>query len=148
MLKPLTKKQGIFCRVYHESGGDAGQAVRVAGYKYVPGREGDQGNAMLKIPHIAERIRMIGLGAADKTEETVASVARDLDKLVAEAVERGQIGAAVSATMGKAKLLGLVIERKQVAVGLTVQDIRQQLFGDLIDEPDLIEAQPTVEDES
>jgi hypothetical protein len=51
---------------------------------------------------------------AERAEVTVASLIADLDEDRKLARGAGQASAAVSATMAKAKLLGLVIDRKEV----------------------------------
>lgn len=51
--------------------------------------------------------------AAAKAETTVADIARQLDEDRAKAAELGQAGAMVSASLGKAKVLGLIVDRQE-----------------------------------
>ena len=56
---------------------------------------------------------LLGL-AADKALVTIESIARQLDEDRQLAFSQGQAGAAVSATLGKAKLYGLVTDRHEI----------------------------------
>lgn len=62
---------------------------------------------------IAERVAELQSSAAAKTECTIADIAKQLDedRTLAHTVE--QAGAAVSATMGKAKLFGLIKDKHE-----------------------------------
>jgi hypothetical protein len=64
-------------------------------------------------PQVQARIAELQARAAEKAEVTVADIARQLDADREFAREQGQGAAAISATLGKAKLLGLMPERHE-----------------------------------
>jgi len=61
---------------------------------------------------IAARLSTLRERAVQKTLVTVESVAKELEEARNLAMEIAQPGAAVSAAMGKAKLYGLIIDKK------------------------------------
>jgi phage terminase small subunit len=63
---------------------------------------------------VAARVKELQQRGAERAEVTVASLIADLDEDRKLARGAGQASAAVAATMAKAKLLGLVIDRKEV----------------------------------
>lgn len=63
--------------------------------------------------NVQARIAELQSRAAEKAVTTVEDIARQLDEDRAFARENGAAAAAVSATMGKAKVLGLVIEKSE-----------------------------------
>lgn len=80
-----------------------------AGFKggeAVASRAAKREDVRARIDEILER-------AAKRAEVTVADIARQLDEDRAFAVKCNQAGAAVSASLGKAKVLGLIIERQE-----------------------------------
>jgi hypothetical protein len=63
---------------------------------------------------IAARVAEIQYGGAARAEVTIASVLGELEEARTFAKEKSNPSAMVSATMGKAKILGLVIDRREV----------------------------------
>jgi len=63
---------------------------------------------------VAGRVAELLAKAADRTVVTVELIAKQLDEDRALAHQEGQSGAAVSASMGKAKLFGLLIDKAEV----------------------------------
>jgi hypothetical protein len=63
---------------------------------------------------IAKRVAEIQNKAAERTVVTVESILRDLEEDRAFARENGSASAAVTATMGKAKIAGLIIDKAEV----------------------------------
>jgi hypothetical protein len=90
-------------------GKSQGQAYRDAGY------EGDETAAcrLSKNVKVRDRIEELKARAAARVEVTVADIARQLDEDREFAKECGQAGAAVSASLGKAKVLGLIVDRQE-----------------------------------
>ena len=90
-------------------GKSASAAYREAGYKH---NEGNcirlKGNERVQA-RVAELIER----AAIKTEVTVESLTKELEEARQVAVEIKQPGAAVAAVMGKAKLAGLIVEKRE-----------------------------------
>jgi hypothetical protein len=91
-------------------GKTADEAYAVAGYK--PNR----GNATtLKANQsIIKRLRELQDARTERTLVTVDSLTDELEEARAMALSEKQSSAAVAATMGKAKLHGLVIDKKQL----------------------------------
>jgi phage terminase small subunit len=90
-------------------GKSQGDAYRAAGYT------GDITAAcrLSKNVKVAARIDELKQRAAARAEVTVADIARQLDEDRAFAKKCNQAGAAVSASLGKAKVLGLIKERHE-----------------------------------
>lgn len=65
-------------------------------------------------PDVQARVAELLQRAATKAEVTVADIARQLDEDREEAKKLGQAGAMVSASLGKAKVLGLVVEKREL----------------------------------
>lgn len=66
-----------------------------------------------KKEHILQRVAELQAVAAQKAEVTVESIAAQLDEDRALAHKKGQAGAAVSASMAKAKLFGLGVDKRE-----------------------------------
>ena len=92
------------------SGKSATEAYERAGYAK------NSGNCIrLKANEsVATRLAELQHGGAERAVVTVASLVADLedDRQLARAL--GQLGPAVSASMGKARILGLIIDRREV----------------------------------
>lgn len=90
-------------------GKSATEAYAAAGYSP------DDGNATRLTGNDRVRARLAELQsrAAEKAVVTAEDIARQLDEDRQFARENGAAAAAVSATMGKAKVLGLVIEKAE-----------------------------------
>lgn len=96
----------LFCQEV-ATGKDASQAYVAAGFK------ANRGNAstLRSKPHIQARIEEILAGAAERAEVTIYDIAKQLDEDRQFARELEVPSAAISATMGKAKVLGLLTDR-------------------------------------
>lgn len=92
------------------TGMTADDAYRDAGFK------ANRGNAAtLKANQsISKRVAEIQGRAAERAAVTIQSLTDELEQSREGAAESGQFAAAVSATMGKAKLHGLLIDKKQL----------------------------------
>jgi len=90
-------------------GATADEAYQLAGYK------ANRGNAStLKANQIvADRVAEILAAGAERAEITVHDIAAQLDEDRAFAREKVAPAAAIQATMGKAKVLGLLVERME-----------------------------------
>lgn len=90
-------------------GKTADEAYVIAGYKK------NDGNAVrLKgNERILARVSDIQSLAADKTVVTIESLTTELELARAQAMAQGQNAAAVSASMGKAKLHGFLVEKRE-----------------------------------
>jgi phage terminase small subunit len=78
---------------------------------------------------ICERVADIQGRAAVRAELTLADIIDELEEArqIALSADTPQSGAAVTASMGKAKLLGLVVDRSEVKSEVEVTDARERL---------------------
>ena len=92
------------------AGHSAAEAYERAGYKP------NYGNCIrLKgNERVAARVAEIQYAGAAQAEVSIASVLAELETARLLALKHGQASAAVAATMGKAKILGLIIDRREV----------------------------------
>lgn len=86
-------------------------AYRAAGYK----GSRPAASQIINREDIQARVAELLQRAAVRAETTVADIARQLDEDREKAAELGQAGAMVSASMGKAKVLGLIVDRQELS---------------------------------
>ena len=109
-------------------GKTAGEAYVLAGYKANDGNAIRlKGNERL----LARVQELLGRSAA-RAEATVASILNELEEARKLAAEINQPSAAVAATLGKAKVAGLIVDRKEVGhehtiVALSPEEVRMKL---------------------
>src|SRR6516162_2386899 len=89
---------------------------------------------LFKNAQVQRRIREISAMAAKRNEVTEDSLIGELEQARIAALEAQQASAAVAATMGKAKVCGLLVERKETGKpgdvdNMTVEELRQYLSG-------------------
>jgi phage terminase small subunit len=121
--KPFTKKQQAFIQhyVYHDLTNT--EAAHRAGYSnprqiaYVLLHDPRYMNVQMKIRELQE--------AQQKKYEI--TFARDLQMIRDRAVEDGSYGAAVTAELGRAKLAGLMVEKKEIKHGRIDQMDRSEV---------------------
>ena len=106
----LTAKQEAFCLAYMETG-NATEAYRRAysTENMKPATINRSAKDVLDNPNISARLKSLRAPVIEKVKLTVEDLLRELEEARKVALEcpTPQSGAAVSATMGKAKLLGL-----------------------------------------
>lgn len=104
----LTQKQEAFCIAYMETG-NASEAYRrsydVDGMK--PATINRAAKEVMDNPNIAARLAELRAPIIEKAQLTVEDLLRELEEARSLAIDTETPSAAVSATMGKAKLLGL-----------------------------------------
>ena len=138
--KPFTKKQQAFIQhyVYHDLTNT--EAAHRAGYSnprqiaYVLLNDPRYMNVQMKIRELQE-------AQQKKYEITFEKVARDLQMIRDRAVEDGSYGAAVTAELGRAKLAGLMVEKKEIKHGRIDQMNRSEVearLNALLDKNQLI----------
>lgn len=114
-MSNLTQKQEAFCLAYIETG-NASEAYRRA-YD-ADGMKGATINrnakALLENNKIATRLSTLRECAVQHTMVTVQSLTEELEEARALALREGQSAAAVSASMGKAKLHGLLVDKAEL----------------------------------
>lgn len=111
----LTPKQEAFVRFYIETG-NASEAYRRA---YDAANMKDEAVhvaacKLLKNPKVALRLEQHHKRQQARHDITIESLTRELDEDREGARASGQYSAAISAVMGKAKLHGLIVDKKQV----------------------------------
>jgi len=109
MAKALTQKQENFCRLFVELGNQS-EAYRQS-YNSNAKHESvnQEASRMMALPHIASRVEELRRDIAMAHNITVESLLSELEeaRTIALTCETPQSSAAVTATMGKAKLCGL-----------------------------------------
>ena len=113
----LTIKQEKFCMVYIETG-NASEAYRQA-YNCENMKEATiNRNAKMMIDDnkISTRVKELKSGHTKRHELTIDDLVKQLEEArkVALTLENPQCSAAISATMGTAKLLGLVVDKNEI----------------------------------
>lgn len=113
----LTPKQEKFCQVYIETG-NASEAYRQAynASRTKPEVVAVKASQMLANGKVAVRIDALRALHQKRHEITVDDLVAELEEARKLAFETEKAAAAVQATMGKAKLLGLVIEKQETNV--------------------------------
>lgn len=124
MGEGLTPKQEAFALAYVETGIGA-EAYRRAydvGENTKPETVWVKASEVLSNGKVAARVMELQAQAAERTLVTVASITEELEKarLHAMADEKGA-SAAVSASMGKAKVHGLLVEKQEHSGGITLK---------------------------
>ena len=112
----LTIKQEAFARAYVETG-NASEAYRRAYNAENMKQESIAVNASKTLAHanVALMVQQLKDKATERHEITVDSLVNELEeaRLAALGAENPQSAAAVAATMGKAKILGFIVEKNE-----------------------------------
>ena len=113
----LTPKQAAFCCAYIETG-NASEAYRQSynTAKMKPETVNRTAKQLLDNRKIAARLDELREEHAKRHEITVDTLVAELEEARKLAFETDKAAAAVSATMGKAKLLGLVVEKQETNI--------------------------------
>jgi phage terminase small subunit len=114
--RPLTKKQQKFVQLYVYHDLTNTECAHRAGYSH-PAQVASMLLHDPRYAHIQEKVRELQEGEQKKFEITYEKVARDLLEIRNSAMEDGSYGAAVTAEMGRAKLAGLLVDKKEIRLG-------------------------------
>lgn len=118
-------------------GMSATEAYAAAGYK---GDRKAASNLWTKVD-VKDRVTELQSKSVKKVEITVDSLASELEEARAMALKEKQTSAAVSATMGKAKLFGLGVEHRRMSGTIQIVNITIEHLSVLTrDELTLLEA--------
>ena len=128
---PLSKKQQKFIQLYVYEDLTNTECAHRAGYAF-PSSSSTQLLRNPKFTHVQEKIQQLQEGEQTKYEITFEKVARDLKTIRDAAVEEGKYSAAVQAELGRAKLAGLMVERKEIKHGLIDQMDRSEVEARLM----------------
>lgn len=88
------------------------EAGIAAGYK--PNGKGGNLSTLANSPSVKARVAELLAGGAKRAEVTIASMFVELEEARQIAAEQKQASAMVAATMGKAKLAGLLVDRTEL----------------------------------
>ena len=133
-LKPIAPKRARFVAEYLIDRNATQAAIR-AGYSEKTATM--QGSRLLRYDNVQAAVERGEAEIAASLAITVEGVAAQLDEDRALALANNQAGAAVSASMGKAKLAGLLVDRQDVTGTVSVERIER-----LIVDPQVIEHEP------
>ena len=125
-LRRLTKKQQKFVQLYVHNDLTNTECAHRAGYAY-PAQSASMLLNDSRFLHIQETIKDLQEGYQKKYEITFEKVARDLQMIRDAAVEDGKFSAAVQAELGRAKLAGLMVEKKEIKHGRIDQMDRDEV---------------------
>jgi hypothetical protein len=109
-LDPVRER---FVQEYHATG-NASEALRRANPKAKKWKENSlnvEASRMLSEPKVSLRLEELQAEAARRHGTTIDSLTEELEAARDGAMSTGQFSAAISATLGKAKLLGLVKDK-------------------------------------
>lgn len=113
----LTIKQEAFARSYVETG-NASEAYRRAfdAGDMKPGVVANKASALLKHDEIRVMVDQLKAKAVERLEITIDDLVRELEeaRIAAGSTDKPQAAAMVAATLGKAKLLGLITDKQEL----------------------------------
>jgi hypothetical protein len=114
MGSKLTPKQERFCQAYVETGNGAEAYRQAYDTKAKAQVCADKAWHLLGRVDIRLRVEALRAQVAKRHEVTVESILAELEQTRAFAMSKGQTAAAVQASMGKAKLAGLIVDKAEV----------------------------------
>ncbi|MBH1851922.1 terminase small subunit [Stenotrophomonas maltophilia] len=124
----LTPKQQRFVQEYLQDHNGTQAAIRT-GYSAKTAKQ--QGSRLLADPRIQAAVRAGQKKVAKKAEVTVDSLMAELEQARKLALKEGQASAAVTATMGKGKLAGLLVEKHKHSGAIGTYDLKNLSDDDL-----------------
>ena len=118
--KPLTQFQEAFCLQFIKSGNasDAIRAVSPNSKDWTRSALWVTASKMMAKPNVDLRISELREKSAERAVVLVQSIADELDKGIEQAYLTNQMSAYVTGVMGKAKLFGLLTNKKETSPGL------------------------------
>ena len=134
----LTLKQEAFCQAYIENGGNASEAYRAAydAKKMKPEVVNVKACELLKDGKVSVRVAELRAAIEKRHEITIDDLIEELEEARSQAVSQNvpQLSVAVSATMGKAKMLGFLSDKIELrgSVGFDKAPV-EELTGALND---------------
>lgn len=125
---PLTPKQQRFVQEYLKDHNGTQAAIRT-GYSERTAKQ--QGSGLLTNAHVQAAVRAGQKKVARKNEVTVDSLMAELEQARKLALKEKQASAAVTATMGKGKLAGLLVEKHKHSGAIGTYDLKNLSDDDL-----------------
>ena len=132
-MATLTQKQENFCAAYIECGGGSESYRRAYNAERMKSETiANEASKLLQNPDITVRIGQLRNQAQQRHQITVGDLINELEevRIIAMKGEKPQCGAAVNATMGKAKLLGY-LDVKQESAEVDMAKLVSQLIDKL-----------------
>jgi len=116
-MAKLTDKQEAACQAYIECGGNQSEAYRRAydAENMSPESVWQEASRLFALPHVASRVLELQAIHAERHNVTVDSITKELDAAKDLAFTEKQPAAMTGAIMGKAKIHGLVTDKKELA---------------------------------
>lgn len=124
----LTPKQQRFVQEYLQDHNGTQAAIRT-GYSAKTAKQ--QGSRLLADPRVQAAVRAGQKKVAKKAEVTVDSLMAELEQARKLALKEKQASAAVTATMGKGKLAGLLVEKHKHSGAVGTYDLKNLSDDDL-----------------
>ncbi len=125
---PLTPKQQRFVQEYLKDHNGTQAAIRT-GYSEKTAKQ--QGSRLLTNADVQAAVRAGQKKVARKNEVTVDSLMAELEQARKLALKEKQASAAVTATMGKGKLAGLLVEKHKHSGAIGAYDLKNLSDDDL-----------------
>ena len=147
--RQLTPKQEKFAQLFVHHDLTKKECALRAGYKH-PGMTASTLLHNVSYSHVQDRIAELTEAKQLKYGINFEKVSRDLQMIRDAALEDGAYGPAVQAEMGRAKLAGLLIDKKEIKVGRIDQMERAEVeerLRSLIDKHELVQAPGQMVDE-
>ena len=128
-IKDMTPKQEQFARLYVETG-NASEAYRQAynADNMKPETVTNEAYKLLQDPDISAMVDDLKAEARQRHAVTVDDLLSELEqaRAAALAAPTPQSSAAVSATMGKAKMLGLLVDKAEIKAEAEISQVKQE----------------------
>ena len=147
--RQLTPKQEKFAQLFVHHDLTKKECALRAGYKH-PGMTASTLLHNVSYSHVQDRIAELTEAKQLKYGINFEKVSRDLQMIRDAALEDGAYGPAVQAEMGRAKLAGLLIDKKEIKVGRIDHMDRAEVedrLRSLIDKHELVQAPGQMVDE-
>ena len=109
----MTPKQADFVRWYFELGNASEAYKRAYNSHAKPNTLHRKANDLLKHPVIKAEVKAMQAQARERNQVTIDNVVDELEEARQIAKQSGNAAAMVSATLGKAKVLGLVVDKQE-----------------------------------
>ena len=116
-MAKLTQKQESACQAYIECDGNQSAAYRQAydAENMSPETIWKEASILFNLPHVTVRVLELQALHAERHNVTVDTITKELDENRKVAKYNDQSAAMTAATMGKAKIHGLVTDKKELA---------------------------------
>ena len=124
--KKLTKKQEKFVDLMVYQDWNQTKCAHLAGYEN-PGVSATRLMSNLEYAHVQERMRSLKAVQRTKNEITYEGIAKKLGEIRDVALADGSYGPAVTAEIARAKLAGLMVDRKELKIHKIDNMSRDQL---------------------